>query len=74
MKYRISRRVVVAETTDGPLMNLEFIEVSAEELMLKLLEDPDLAYYSTDADNVVRFYRGLELLAVNHRAVNLWNK
>lgn len=74
MKYTVSRRVIVGQTTDGPLMNIEFDEISKEDLLIRLLAEPDLAYYARDDQDNVSFYRGWELLAFNNSAVNSWAK
>jgi hypothetical protein len=65
MKYTTSRRIIVAQTNDGPLMDIVFDEVTQEELMLALLKNPDLTYYATDDSGNVSFYSQGKLYAEN---------
>ena len=64
-KYKTSRRVIVAQTTDGPLMDIVFDEVTEQELMLALIKNPDLTYYATDDQGTVSFYSQGKLYAQN---------
>lgn len=64
--YKVSRRVVVAETTDGPLMDIVFDELSKEQLLLALIKNPNLTYYATLDDGTVNFYSQGQLYAVNN--------
>jgi len=68
-KYRVSRRIVRAQTTDGPLMDIVFDELSEEEILLALIKDPDLTYYVTMPDGVVEFYSRGELYARNNQRI-----
>jgi hypothetical protein len=67
--YKVSRRVIVAQTTDGPLMDIVFDELTQEELMLALIKNPDLTYYATLDSGVVEFYSQGELYAVNNQRI-----
>ena len=68
-KYRVSRRVVVAETTDGPLLDIVFDELTEEEILLALLKNPDLTYYVTLESGVVEFYSRGQLYARNNQRI-----
>jgi hypothetical protein len=68
-KYRVSRRVVVAQTTDGPLMDIVFDELTEQELLLALIKNPDLTYYAELPDGTVNFYSNGMLYAVNNQRV-----
>jgi len=68
-KYKVSRRVVVAETNDGPLMDIVFDELTEEELLLALLKNPSLTYYATLDDGTVNFYSQGRLYAQNNQRV-----
>jgi hypothetical protein len=69
-KYTVSRRVIVAQTTDGPLMDIVFDELTEHELLLALLKDPAMTYYAKLDDGTVNFYSQGELYAVNNQRVN----
>jgi len=69
-KYTVSRRVVVAQTTDGPLMDIVFDELTEQELLLALLKDPMMTYYAKLDSGVVNFYSQGQLYAVNNQRVN----
>ena len=68
-KYKTSRRIVVAQTTDGPLMDIVFDELTEAELLLALLKNPNLTYYATQPDGSVKFYSQGQLYAVNNLRV-----
>ena len=65
IKYKTSRRIIVAQTTDGPLIDIVFDEVTEQELMLALIKNPDLTYYATDQAGTVSFYSQGKLYAQN---------